>query len=57
MTSYANFLSSVDVVLAEAAEHDALNENTTQGERQAIEATSPGCSSERRFAKYIRSSK
>ena len=57
MTSYANFLSSVDVVLAEAAEHDALNENTTQGERQAIDATFPGCNSRRRFAKYIRSSK
>jgi len=47
----------VDVVLAEAAEHDALNENTTQGERQTIEATLLGCNSQRRFAKYIRSSK
>jgi hypothetical protein len=47
----------VDVVLAEGVELDALNENTTQGERQAIEATLPGCNSRRRFAKYIRSSK
>jgi putative ABC transport system ATP-binding protein len=47
----------VDVVLAEAAEHDALNENTTQAERQLIEAAFPGCNSHCRFVKYIRSSK
>jgi hypothetical protein len=47
----------VDVVLAEAVELDALNENTTQGERQAIEATLPGCNSQCRFVKYIRSPK
>jgi hypothetical protein len=46
----------MNVVLAEAAEHDALNENTTQGERQAIEATLPGCNSQCRFTKYIRAS-